>query len=418
MIRLPEPGPRRDLWIAVLFFLIAAACRFPRLSYPPEEIFDEVYHAKAALSYLRGEMPVEWVHPPTAKVLISSAVWLLGYDSFAWRLAPAIAGSLLAPVFFLLARRVLPSERAALIATALLLVDGVYLVQSRTAMTNIFAVLFQVTAAYALVRAVLAERLPFPWMLALGLALGLAISTRWTSLWALGFLGLVLVATRWRKPIAWRDPPLVAMAFVVMPALVYLASYWCYPVMRPTSVEHLWNTQKAMWEYHATLNATHAYFSPWYTWPWLARPTWYYYKQQADSVFGIVALGNPALWWASVPATLAALVTGIRERDPRRLFAAVGFVCLYLPWGLAPRKLNFSHYLFEALPYACLSLGFFLDRALDDRRWRQWAWAYLGVCLGLFLFFFPILTAYPIPLWLFQSELFGRMPWLWFKSWI
>jgi dolichyl-phosphate-mannose--protein O-mannosyl transferase len=416
--RFPGPGARRDLWIALLFFLVAAACRFPRLGYPPEEIFDEVYHAKAALSYLRGETPVEWVHPPTAKVLISFAVQLLGYDSYAWRLAPALAGSMLAPIFFLLARRVLPSERAACVAAALLLMDGVYLVQSRTAMTNIFAVLFQVTAAYMLVRAVLAERLPLLWMLGLGLALGLALSTRWTSLWSLGFLGLALVAARWRRPIQWRDPLLVVMAFALLPALVYLASYWYYPVMRPASLAHLWGTQKAMWEYHATLNATHAYFSPWYTWPWLARPTWYYYKQDTERVFGIVALGNPALWWASVPVTLAALVTGIRARDPRRLFAALGFVCLYVPWGLSPRTLNFSHYLFEALPYACLALGFFLDRALDDRRWRQWAWAYLGVCLALFLFFFPVLTGCPIPLWLFQSDLFGHGPWLWFKSWI
>ena len=418
MIRLPEPGPRRDLWIALLFFVAAAACRFPRLSYPSEEIFDEVYHAKAALSYLRGEMPVEWVHPPTSKILISFGVQLLGYDSLAWRLAPALAGSLLAPVFFLLARRVLPSERAALIAAGLLLLDGVYLVQSRTAMTNIFAVLFQVTAAWALVRAVLAARLPLGGMVFLGLSLGLALSSRWTSLWALGFLGLVLIAVRWRAPFKRWDPLLVAMAFGVLPALVYMASYWYYPVMRPENLEHLWSTQKAMWQYHATLNATHAYFSPWYTWPWLYRPTWYYYKQDAIDVYGIVALGNPALWWASVPVTLAALVTGIRARDPRRLFASLGFLCLYLPWGLAPRKLNFSHYLFEALPYACLSLGFFLDRLLDAPRWRVWARAYLGVCLGLFLFFFPVLTGYPIPLWLFHNELLGRMPWLWFKSWI
>jgi dolichyl-phosphate-mannose-protein mannosyltransferase len=418
VIRLAQPGPFRDLCLAVVLFLAAAACRFPRLGTPPDEIFDEVYHAKAALSYLRGETPVEWVHPPTSKVLISLAVQQLGYDSFAWRLAPAIAGCLLAPVFFLLARSVLPSERAALIAASLLLMDGVYLVQSRTAMTNIFAVLFQVTAAFALVRAVLPERLSVPWMLALGLALGLALSSRWTSLWALGFLGLALIAARWRKPIRWRDPLLVVLAFAVLPALVYVGSYWYYPVMRPQSLEHLWNTQKAMWHYHATLNATHAYFSPWYTWPWLVRPTWYYYKQDAENVYGIVALGNPALWWASVPVTLAALVTGIRARDPRRLFAGLGFICMYVPWGLSPRKLNFSHYLLEALPYACLGLGFFLDRAMEDRRWRQWAWAYLGVCLGLFLFFFPILTGYPIPLRLFQSELLGHMPWLWFKSWI
>ena len=65
-----------------------------------------------------------------------------------------------------------PRERAALLATVLLLADGVYLVQSRIAMTNIFAVLFQVAAALLLLRAALAERLPAARMVAAGLAPG------------------------------------------------------------------------------------------------------------------------------------------------------------------------------------------------------------------------------------------------------
>ena len=80
---------------------------------------------------------------PTAKLLIAVGVWLFGYRPWAWRLVPALAGVALAPVFYLLARRVLVTDRAAVLATVLLLCDGVYLVQSRIAMTNIFAVLFQ-----------------------------------------------------------------------------------------------------------------------------------------------------------------------------------------------------------------------------------------------------------------------------------
>ena len=63
------------------------------------------------------------------------------YEPWAWRLAPAVAGMLLAAIFLLLARRVAPNGRAALLATILLLLDGVFLVQSRVAMTNVFAVL-------------------------------------------------------------------------------------------------------------------------------------------------------------------------------------------------------------------------------------------------------------------------------------
>ena len=156
--RLP-PEPRRTRILLCAVALVAALFRFPGLGYPVEEYFDEVYHAKTALQYLRGEPPTEWVHPPTAKLLIAVGVALFGYWPWAWRLVPALAGTLLAPVFFLLARRVLATERAALFATLLLLLDGVYLVQSRIAMTNIFAVLFQLLAALLVVRAATAERL-------------------------------------------------------------------------------------------------------------------------------------------------------------------------------------------------------------------------------------------------------------------
>ena len=131
-----SPARRRDLRIALLLALAAAAFRLPRLGFPSEEVFDEVYHARTALQYLRGEPPTEWVHPPTAKLLIAVGVKIFGYHPWAWRLMPALAGIALAPVFFFLARRVLATERAALLASVLLLADGVYLVQSRTAMVS------------------------------------------------------------------------------------------------------------------------------------------------------------------------------------------------------------------------------------------------------------------------------------------
>src|SRR6185436_7200978 len=112
------------------------------------------------------------------------------------------------------ARRALASERAAIVATTCLLCDGVYLVQSRIAMTNIFAVLFQVAAALFVVRAALAPRLPVADMAAAGLFLSLALSTRWTSLWAWGFLGLVLLVVRGRRFWRPRELALTTAAFV------------------------------------------------------------------------------------------------------------------------------------------------------------------------------------------------------------
>jgi dolichyl-phosphate-mannose-protein mannosyltransferase len=414
---LPPPGPRRDLAIALLFTLVAAVFRLPQLGTPGEEVFDEVYHAKTALQYLNGESPTEWVHPPTAKLLIAVGVWIFGYLPWAWRLMPALAGIALAPVFYLLARRALAAERAAVLATVLLLCDGVYLVQSRIAMTNIFAVLFQVSAALFILRAALRPRLSAPDMLAAGLCLGLALSTRWTSLWAAGYLGLVLLAVRRLRLIKPRELSLTVLAFVVLPVGIYVLSYWPW-MAQGHSIKELAPLQKAIWRYHADLRATHPYFSQWYTWPMLYRPTWYYFKQTGETIRGIVAIGNPALWWASVPVTLWALITGARERDPRRLFSGLGFCALYLPWGISPRTLNYSHYLFEAIPYACLSLGGLLDRAWEGR-WSPLARGYVALAIFLFFFFLPFLIALPVPArWYFHDLGGGVRPWTWFPKWV
>lgn len=402
--------------MALLLAAVAAAFRLPRLGFPPEEIFDEVYHAKTALQYLQGESPTEWVHPPTAKLLIAIGVWLFGYEPWSWRLLPALAGIAIAPVFYYLARTVLATERAALLAAGLLLADGVYLVQSRTAMTNIFAVLFQLSAALFVVRSGLAERLPVKGMILAGLSLGLALSTRWTSLWAAGFLGLTLLVLRRERILRGRELALTLTAFAVLPVLLYVLSYLPWQ-QQGHAWSDLWPHQKAIWNYHATLNATHPYFSKWWTWPWLVRPTWYYFKQDGQTIRGIVAIGNPALWWVSVPVSLWALATGIASRDPRRIFSGTGFLCLYLPWGISPRTLNYSHYLFEAIPYACLSLGYLLDRQWDGP-YRAAARGFAILVAVMFLFFLPFLAALPVPAAWYYFRLGGAGPWTWFPTWI
>jgi len=409
--------------------LAAAACRLPRLSVPGDEVFDEVYHAKSALQYLEGQPPVDWVHPPTSKLLIAVGIWALGYDSLGWRLMPALAGILLAPVFFFLARRVLATERAAVLASVLLLCDGVYLVQSRIAMTNIFAVLFQVATALFLVRSATSEPLATGDMLAAGAALGLALSTRWTSLFAAAFLGSAFLVARRGRILREREVVLVIVSLLCLPAGLYALSYVPYmhikfPLAGWTDLwrvlKDLLMEQTRVYRYHADLRAEHPYFSVWYTWPWLYRPTLYYFHidEGTEAVRGILALGNPALWWLSIPATLWALATGIRDHDARRIFTGAGFLGLYLPWGLSPRTLNFSHYLFEAIPYACLSLGALLDACWDGQR-RPVARGYVAVVVLLFLFFYPFLTAMPIPHKIFYASRWpGTTPWWWFPTWI
>ena len=105
-------------------------------------------------------------------------------------------------------------------------------------------------------------------------------------------------------------------------------------------------------------------------------------------------------------------------QDTVALFTGAGFCALYLPWGLSPRTLNYSHYLFEAIPYACLSLGLLLDRHWNGRL-RPLAIGYVALVVLLFVLFFPMLTALAVPQDLFNQTLVGRVRlWVWFPTWI
>jgi dolichyl-phosphate-mannose--protein O-mannosyl transferase len=401
-------APRTPLRAVWLLIALAALMRLPRLGTPPQEVFDEIYHARTAQQYLQGLPPTEWVHPPFAKLLIALGIFCGGYSPSAYRLLPALAGIALAPALYGLALQMRLSRRAAWLASVLLLCDGVYLVQSRMAMTNIFAVLFQVAAMGVTFAAIACERILFRHALAMGLVWGMALATRWTSLWALGFALIIALIVRRRTFYRLRELALGCTGFVWLPAVVYLASYIPW-MMQGHDLCTVLKTQAAMWRYHATLVAEHPYFSAWYTWPWLIRPTWYHYSHEETWVRGILAVGNPALWWASVPITLWALWSGVRARDARRLMAGLGFCALYLPWAISPRQLNYSHYLFEALPYACLSLAMGLDQMLDGGN-TLWAKSYLVLCVLLLLLYFPLLTALPLPAWIFEA-------WR-FKAWL
>lgn len=419
--RRAAPSRRLDLLIVLVLTLVAAATRLPRLGFPAEEYFDEVYHAKTARQLIVAEPPIEWVHPPMAKILISLGIRAFGYEPWAWRLLPALAGIAVAPLFYGLARQFL-SQRGAFLASVLLLSDGVYLVQSRIAMTNIFATLFQMGAVLLGVRAARQTKLSAAAMSALGLALGLALATRWTSLWAWGFVGLVMLVARRQHLFRLRELALSMLAFVILPVAVYIGSYMLIPDWSPHihkgGLDKLWELQKAVWGYHANLDATHPYFSKWWTWPWLYRPTWYHFQDLGGRVYGIFAVGNPAIWWISVPVSVWALASGLLRRDAARAFAGAGFFCMYLPWGISPRTLNYSHYLFEAIPYACLSIAAILDRLWDQPSTRAAARTYVGLVVAIFVLFFPMLTGLPVPSSWFGARLLGVGPWTWFPSWI
>lgn len=411
-------GRRRTLLICGILGLLALAFRLPGLGQPPNVVYDEEFFVPHGGRGGDAALP-DLTHPPVSMLLIRLGVWAFGTTPFGWRLPAALAGSLLAPVLYLTAREVLGRERAALVAAGLFLCDDLYLLLSRLAMTNVFSALFQTAAIGCCVRAASAKDLTWRSLAALGTALGLALATRWTSIPLVAFLGLVFVLKRGRRLASLREAGLFAFAFAAWPAVVYAASYLPWLVSGHSLLDLVW-LQRAMWNHHASTQAAHPYASPWYTWPWLIRPPLFHYQTLGPGQEWLVillAVGNPLLWWASVPATVLAGIRGLLRSDERALLCAGGFAVTWLAWAMAPLGLVFAHYFLEPLVWACLALGHLLDRGLDTRA-RPLALAYMALVGVVFLHFYPVVTATPIPSKWFFTRLFDSVyPWRWLSSW-
>ena len=116
-----------------------------------------------------------------------------------------------------------------------------------------------------------------------------------------------------------------------------------------------WNYQTTMFNYHAHLEATHSFASPWYEWPFDIRPIWYFAQDNWNGYSTISSFGNPLLWWGCLPALAAAAYLWWKERPRWAAVVLAGFGSVYLPWVLVPR-LTFIYHYFTAVPFLVVAL--------------------------------------------------------------
>lgn len=407
---------KKDLWgalgIPVAFFFATLW----RLGLPNEKIFDEVYHARTAMEYIQGINPYEWTHPPLAKLIIAVGCLGLGDNGWGWRIMGVIFGAVALGLFYLLAHKTFESRRIATIATGLLAIDGVFFVQARTAMTNTYVVFFIIVAALGLISYL--KKNHEPSLLLMGIGLGGALATRWSAMYAWGIMLLVLGAywlmvlrPQWSigKSAFWMLRCLCY--FGLVPVVIYGASYIPY-MLQGHNLMDVVTMQKSMWGYHANMHATHSYASPWYQWPFMIRPTWYYFHDWKNGTLsGIDCIGNPAIWWMGLPAVGLFIAWLTKKFDRGAAFVVALALGLYVMWGVQPRSLIFMHYMLEAIPFMILAIAFILNWLWDQKLGKKFAIGYLVVAAGLFLFFYPLLSGLPIP-WSFY-----RMH-IWLPTWI
>src|SRR5215207_1255012 len=315
--------------IPLVLAVLAVALSLPRLTTPSDYVFDELYYAYTASKYVTGDEAystavapdddptIEWTHPPVAKLLIAGGILVAGDNPLGWRIASVLFGATGAIIAYLLALSLTGSRATSALAAGLLLLDGLYLVESRTGMSNLVVLVFANAALLGFARVLTAppRRIGSP-LLATGLFLGLGIATKWSSVALAGLIGL---AVCWRTACLWRlsrgDDTIAAearsglrtylrwapIALIVIPLAVYFASYL-----------HFWFTghnwanfialHRDMLAYHRNLDFVHEDSSPWWQWPLAARGVWYYVEERRREGTFVFANGNPLLYWPMVVA--------------------------------------------------------------------------------------------------------------------
>jgi dolichyl-phosphate-mannose--protein O-mannosyl transferase len=152
-----------------------------------------------------------------------------------------------------------------------------------------------------------------------------------------------------------------------------------------------------MFGYHGGITEAHPYQSQWWQWPILLKPIFMHFEDLGGKYVQIYALGNPFIWWTGCLFFVLGIVNVIRKESPALIFAVVSVFAYWLPWALSPRKVTFLYHFLPALLFVLIISAYFLDSI-----WRKSKYGkllvviYMMIAVGVFFYFYPILSAVPI----------------------
>jgi len=383
-----------------------------RLHFPEERYYDEVYHVQTATEFLALKGYTDTAHPPFGKMLIALGILLLGDHSWVWRIFPLVSALLSIAVLFLMTKKLTKQLGVACLAAGFFALDSISITQGRIAMLNSMMMCFMLLSVLCLIPyAVTGEWSRSRAFLLAGIFLGFGLATRWVSLGITSVLAVLLIR-RFReegdRAGFLRD---FLIFFAVIPVAIYFVTYLFVPFIDGLSWSYIWDSQINMARYHATLKETHTYGSAWWSWPLMARPIWYFFERKEELVYGILCIGNPAIFWG-IPAALGyTLWDYFRRRSLVSLLILVGFFAQWLPWAFISR-VQFFHYFYTVMPFVGIAFALLLARIWRVKRVGPWAViGYLMLVVGMFVYWYPLLTGFPI------SDSYFRHH-MWFRAWI
>ncbi|KAJ7982867.1 glycosyltransferase family 39 protein [Mycena polygramma] len=240
--------------LLAVILIVASAVRLFRLSKPSSVVFDEVHFGKFASKYIKTQYFVD-VHPPLAKLLITLAAFVFGYDGnfdfkdigkpyddvpyVAMRLVPALFGVATIPLSYLTLRGLDCRATTALLASLFITFENGLVTQSRYILLDSPLIFFTALTVFFWVGFCNEDKHePFTesWWVFLfmsGLSLGAVFSCKWVGLFTIATVGLSTIHQLWLllgdlrvSPRVWmRHFVARALCLIVVPALFYMGMF-------------------------------------------------------------------------------------------------------------------------------------------------------------------------------------------------
>jgi len=404
-------------------FLFSLILRFWNLGQFNELVFDEVYYAKFANDYLTNTHFFN-SHPPLSQYIIALGISLGSFfdapsemvnnltgsmrSTLSYRWINALSGSFIPLLVAALAFKMTLRRSYSIIAAFLISLDGIFLVESRYALNNIYIVIFGLLGNLFFLIYLSRRSLAIKHLILSGVFFGAAACIKWNGLWF--FLGVCLMivlgflASFWQYPREIKKPekllqkvifenyssvfskypldnltlinPLYHLLILTVIGIITYSILWIpHLIMNPEY--DFWEMQYQILTYHENIKsgpAVHPYCSTWYSWILMLRPIAYYYKQSNHIIHDVHSMANPIALWLSTLAVFSLLLWLLLGK--KGLFSPNNWIITYivinylanlLPWIKVTRCIFFYHYI-EAYTFSLLALAWFIDGWLSSSK--------------------------------------------------
>lgn len=399
--------------------------------------FDEVYFPRTAYEYIEKINPFENTHPPLGKIMIMLSYKIFGVNAFGWRFMGMLFGVFMIPLMYVFGKKVFNNTFLAFCTAFLMMFDFMHFVQTRIGTIDGYLVFFIIMMFYYMYDYFMQKSYKLNFITSLkplllsGIFFGLGISVKWIGLYAGAGLAFLLFTSRileyrdYRKGLVdkkhftlkyiWGTLAMCIVFFIVIPLGIYFLSY--IPVFKATGstnwIKEIIASQKHMYSYHSGVVQSHPYASPWWQWPLMIKPVYYYLAPiLKEGEWGSIAsFGNPAVWWGGIVALFWSAWIAIKKADKNIVFIFVGFISILAPWAIAPRSITFIYHYFSCVPFIIFAIVYIIRHLIDKYpKAKKGVYIYLALVLILFIVFYPVLTGIKVPIWITENL-------RWISSW-